>query len=106
MYDEQRLEIKVIVAHPYGITPVERFARRRTEIMHCTYRGRKILSVEPNEPQGWVAPGLDDQQAACRAPLDAAESYFGYAITRAEIMDYLSQTYGPVFVEDLIKRLL
>lgn len=109
MYDEQRLETRVIVAHTYGITPVECLpggGLRSCIARIGDVRRRKIISVEPNEPQGWVAAGWDDQQAACLAPLDAAERHFGYAITRAEIMDYLSQTYGPVFVEDLIKHLL
>jgi hypothetical protein len=37
--------------------------------------------------------------------LDEGESYPVYGTIRAEIMEYLSQTYGPVFVEDLIKHL-
>jgi hypothetical protein len=33
---------------------------------------------------------------SCRTSFDAPEVHFGYGITRAEIMDYLSQAYGPV----------
>jgi hypothetical protein len=37
--------------------------------------------------------------------LDQSENYPIYDTIRAEIMEYLSQTYGPVFVKDLIKHL-
>jgi hypothetical protein len=37
--------------------------------------------------------------------LDEGEKYLVDSTIRAEIMEYLSQTYGPVFVEDLIKHL-
>jgi hypothetical protein len=37
--------------------------------------------------------------------LDEGENYLVYGATRAEIMEYLSQTYGPVFVEGLTKHL-
>jgi hypothetical protein len=39
--------------------------------------------------------------------LDRIEEYLRYRTvpTRAEIMNYLSQTYGPVFVDDLAKHL-
>jgi hypothetical protein len=73
--------------------------------MHGAYRGRKILSVEPHKSQGWVAVGRDDQEAYCPDRLDADERYLGDGITRAEIMEYLNQTYGPVFVADLAKHL-
>jgi hypothetical protein len=73
--------------------------------MHCGYRGRNILSVDPNESQDWVAVGLDDQQASCPAGLDTAERYLGDGLTRAEVMEYLSQTYGSVFMADLVKHL-
>lgn len=62
-------------------------------------------SAEPNESQGWVAVGLDYQELYCSPHLDTTGRYLGYDITRAEIMEYLSQTHGPVFVEDLIKHL-
>jgi hypothetical protein len=71
--------------------------------MRCACRGRAVLSAVLDED--WMAFGSDGRQASCRASLDAPEAYFGYGITRAEIMDYLSQTYGPVFVADLVKRL-
>ena len=73
--------------------------------MQCGYRGRNILLVDPYESQGWVAVGLDDQEASCPARLDTAERYLGDGITRAEVMEYLSQTYGPVFMADLVKHL-
>jgi hypothetical protein len=72
-------------------------------MMHCAYRGRRIPSVDPHEPQGWLAVRLDDQEAPC--PVDAGERYLGDGITRAEVMEYLSQTYGSVFVADLVKHL-
>lgn len=37
--------------------------------------------------------------------LDEVERYLVYGETHAEIMEYLSQTYGQVFVGDLIKHL-
>lgn len=73
--------------------------------MHCAYRGHRIISGEPREWAGWVAVGLVDHQASCLDRLDAGERYLGDGITRAEVMEYLSQTYGPVFVADLAKHL-
>ena len=37
--------------------------------------------------------------------LDEIESYLAHGMTRAEIMEYLSHTYGAVFAGDLIKHL-
>lgn len=37
--------------------------------------------------------------------LDEVEKYLLYEMTSAEIMEYLSDTYGRVFVGDLIKHL-
>ncbi len=37
--------------------------------------------------------------------LDGVEEYLRYGSTRAEIMQYLIRSYGPLFVEELIKRL-
>lgn len=37
--------------------------------------------------------------------LDGVEEYLRYGSTRAEIMQYLIRSYGPLFVEDLVKRL-
>ena len=68
-------------------------------------RGLNVLSVDPHGPEGWVAVGLDDQGASRPSRLDAGESCVGAGITRAEVMEYLSQTYGPVFVADLSKHL-
>lgn len=62
-----------------------------------------MLAV-PDESQGRLAVGLDGQGGSPTS-FDAPENHLGYDITRAEIMDYLHQTYGPVFVEDLIRRL-
>lgn len=68
--------------------------------MRCVYQGRQVLSVVPDEPQGRVAAGLGDQ-GVFPVSFDASEN----DITRVEIMDYLNQTYGPVFVENLLKHL-
>jgi hypothetical protein len=73
--------------------------------MHCVFREGKDLSAEPNESEGWIAVGLDYHEASCSARIDAADKYLGYDITRAEVMEYLDQTYGPVFVAELIKHL-
>lgn len=72
--------------------------------MRWAYQGREVLSAVPDESQGRVAVGLD-QQGVCPASRDTFENDFGYRITRTEIMAYLSQMYGPVFVDDLIKHL-
>jgi hypothetical protein len=37
--------------------------------------------------------------------LDEVEKYLLYETTSAEVMEYLSDTYGRVFVGDLIKHL-
>ena len=55
----------------------------------------------------------DSGLLGCRLPvgrdagmtLDGVEEYLTYRTTRAEIMEYLNQAYGPAFVEDLIKHL-
>jgi hypothetical protein len=73
--------------------------------LRCAYREYEILSGEPGEAFGWVALGLDDQEAYCPGRVANLEKHFAYDITRAEIMEYLSQTYGAAFVEDLIKHL-
>jgi hypothetical protein len=73
--------------------------------MHCANQGRKILSVEPHESQGWVAVGVDEQEASCPPRLDAGERHLGDGITRAEVMEYLSQTYRSVFAADLVRHL-
>jgi hypothetical protein len=73
--------------------------------MRWVYRGRQVLSAVPDEPQGRVAVVRLDHQGVCPASRDSFDNDFSYCITRTEIMDYLSQTYGPVFVQDLIKHL-
>jgi hypothetical protein len=73
--------------------------------MHCAYRGRRTLSVEFPEFQGRVAAELDDQDLSGPDRMDAAERNFGSGITRAQVMEYLSHTYGAVFVADLAKHL-
>ena len=73
--------------------------------MHCAHLGRRIFSAEPQELQGWVAAPLHGQEASCSDRMDADERCFGDGITRAEVMEYLSQTYGSVFVADLVKHL-
>ena len=62
--------------------------------MQFAYHGRRILLVEPRVSQGWVAAELDDQEACYPDRLDAGERHLGDGITRAEIMEYLSQMYG------------
>ena len=56
--------------------------------MQFAYHGRRML----------VAAELDGQEASCSDRLDAGERHFDDAITRAEVMEYLSQTYGQVFM--------
>jgi hypothetical protein len=72
--------------------------------MHFRYRGRKVLSAVTDELHGWVPARLDHQELSCPTPLDA-ENHLGHANTRAEIMDYLGQVYGSMFVVDLAKHL-
>jgi hypothetical protein len=62
------------------------------------------VSAVPEKSQDRVAVGLDGQGLSPTS-LDAPENHLGDDITRAEIMDYLNQTYGPVFVADLMRRL-
>ena len=73
--------------------------------MHSAYRVPTILPVESHESLRWVAVGLDDREASCPEPVDAGDRYVGEGITRAEVMEYLRQTYGSVFVADLVKHL-
>ena len=73
--------------------------------MHCAYRVGKIFSIESPESQGWAAVGLDDREASCPGHGDAGDRYLSDGIARAEVMEYLSRTYGPVFVADLVKHL-
>ena len=72
--------------------------------MRFGYRGCKVLSALIDEPRGWVPAGLNHPELSCPARIDA-ENHLGHNITRAEIMDYLGQTYGHMFVEDLAKHL-
>ncbi|MGH3768325.1 MAG: hypothetical protein ACRDS0_08165 [Pseudonocardiaceae bacterium] len=37
--------------------------------------------------------------------IDGVEEYLTYGMTRTAIMEYLIKSYGPVFVEDLVKHL-
>ena len=73
--------------------------------MHCVYHTRRTLSAERYESQGWVAAELDDQDMPGRDRIDAGERHLGDAVTRAEVMEYLSQRYGAVFVADLASHL-
>lgn len=50
MYDERRLEQRVMVARPYGIALV-RLPRRRTENMQRADRGLNALSWIPMAPE-------------------------------------------------------
>lgn len=62
--------------------------------MHCAYRVGKILSTESPESQGWTTVGLDDRETSCPEHGDAGDRYLSDRITRAEVMEYLSHTYG------------
>jgi len=73
--------------------------------MHCAYPGRRMPSVEFPEFQGWGAAELDNQDLPGPDRMDATDRHFGAGITRAQVMEYLSQTYGAVFVVDLAKHL-
>lgn len=61
----------------------------------------------------WLSRWVEDNARGGNPPvtpaeaiiLDEGENHPVYGSIRAEIMEYLSQTYGPVFVEDLIKHL-
>jgi hypothetical protein len=37
--------------------------------------------------------------------IDGVEEYLTRGITRAAVMEYLIRSYGPIFVEELIKHL-
>jgi hypothetical protein len=71
--------------------------------MRCACRGHAVRSAVLDN--GWMPLGPDGHPMSCGTSFDAPESQFHYSVTRAQIMDYLSQTYGPVFVEDLAKHL-
>jgi len=73
--------------------------------MPFVYRRRRILLVESHESQGWRTAELDDQGLYGPDRMDAGERHLGDVITRAQVMEYLSQTYGSVFVADLAKHL-
>jgi len=74
--------------------------------MPCVYRGRRIVLVESHESPGWGAAPPDDQDLYRLDCMDAGErQHLGDGITRAQVMEYLSQTYGTVFVADLAKHL-
>jgi hypothetical protein len=103
MYDAPQQKQRVIEKRPYGIR-FSALARRRAKTMRFRYRGCKVLSALIDEPHIWVPAGLDHPELSCSARLDA-ENDLGHAITRAEIMEYLGQTYGSMFVEDLAKHL-
>jgi len=73
--------------------------------MRCTCRRHAVLSAVLDDSQAQQAVAEDDQGTFCPVPLDAADNHLRDSITRAEIMNYLSQTYGPAFVEELGKHL-
>ena len=72
--------------------------------MRCAYRGRSAFLAITDDSRAWLPAGLDQHALFCSAGLDASENHFG-GIARADILEYLSQTYGPMFVDDLVKRL-
>jgi hypothetical protein len=65
--------------------------------------GRYWLSPVDKDSGSWGSrlPACPDAGMT----LDGVEEYLIYGTTRAEIMEYLSQAYGPVFVGDLLKHL-
>jgi len=73
--------------------------------MRCTCRGRAGLSAVLDKCQGRGAVGANDPDVFCPPPGDVPGSHFCDSIARAEIMNYLSQTYGSAFVDDLVKHL-
>ena len=116
MYDGQRLKPGIILAHSYGIALVR---LPGGGLRPCIAR---ISDVESSQRSLWgcragsqpldgrgdeaVAVGEgESQKASCSERMDAGERCLGDGITRAEVMEYLSQTYGPVFVADLVKHL-
>jgi hypothetical protein len=72
--------------------------------MRCTYHMRKVLSAVPSESRCPVAVGRDGQRVSPPL-LGTSGNDFDCRITRTEIMNYLNQTYGPVFMENLMKHL-
>lgn len=76
----------------------------RILIMCRACQGHQVLSGVADESQGWVTAQLDHQGISCLALCGAPERHVGSGITRSEIMDYLSQTYGPAFVKELLKH--
>jgi hypothetical protein len=72
--------------------------------MRCADRGREVFLAQPHESHGGVAAKWDDQKVRGLDCMNADEKHFG-GITRAEVMEYLSQTYGAAFLADLAKRL-
>ena len=73
--------------------------------MRCTCRRHAVPSAVFDEPPRQQAAAKDDLEIFCPVPLDAADHHLRDSITRAEIMNYLSQTYGPAFVQALGKHL-
>jgi hypothetical protein len=65
--------------------------------------GRYWLSPVDKDSGSWGSRLLDGPDTGMT--LDGVEEYLIYGTTRAEIMEYLSQAYGPAFVGDLIKHL-
>ncbi len=58
-----------------------------------------------------IADGSGDQlrcllvSPAAGMTIDGVEEYLTYGTTRTAIMEYLIRSYGPAFVEELIKHL-
>ncbi|HJT02195.1 MAG TPA: hypothetical protein VJ757_00990 [Pseudonocardiaceae bacterium] len=70
---------------------------------HACDPGRSGLATAP---QHGGSGGCDLLGSSAEGmTLNELERYLANALTRAEIMDYLSQTYGAVFAGDLIKHL-
>lgn len=89
-----------------------RVLARRQGLQLSKYRHRDDHACDPGRyglasaPQDGSWHGMDVLVSSTDGmTLDEVEKYLVYGMTRAEIMEYLSQTYGPVFVGDLIKHL-
>ncbi len=69
----------------------------------CATLGGDSLRSPDKDSDSWGSRLLVGPDAGMT--LDGVEEYLIYGTTRAEIMEYLSQEYGPAFVGDLIKHL-
>jgi hypothetical protein len=71
--------------------------------MRCADRGHSTFPGITDDSRAWLPAGLEQHVLPCPAELD--ENHFCQGVTRADILEYLSQTYGSMFVDDLVKHL-